>query len=82
MSFLTAKSKTVQYGNHQVTFETAKVARQATGAIICTMGNTMVLATVVAAKKTKPGQDFFPLSVHYQEKYYAIGKIPGGKSVV
>lgn len=78
MSFLTAKSKTVQYGNHQVTFETAKVARQATGAIICTMGNTMVLATVVAAKKTKPGQDFFPLSVHYQEKYYAIGKIPGG----
>jgi len=78
MSFLTAKSKTVQYGAHTVTFETAKVARQATGAVICTMGNTMVLATVVGAKSTRPGQDFFPLSVHYQEKYYAIGKIPGG----
>jgi len=78
MSFLTAKTKTVQYGAHTVTFETAKVARQATGAVVCTMGNTMVLATVVGAKSTRPGQDFFPLSVHYQEKYYAIGKIPGG----
>jgi polyribonucleotide nucleotidyltransferase len=78
MTFLKAERKTVQYGAHEVTFETAKVARQATGAVICTMGNTMVLATVVGAKSMRPGQDFFPLSVHYQEKYYAIGKIPGG----
>jgi polyribonucleotide nucleotidyltransferase len=78
VSFLQPKRKTVQYGQHQVTFETAKVARQATGAVVCTMGDSMVLATVVGAKETKEGQDFFPLSVHYQEKYYAVGKIPGG----
>ena len=78
MSFLQPKSKTFQYGRHQVTLETARIARQATGAVLCTMGDSVVLATVVAAKETKEGQDFFPLSVHYQEKYYATGKIPGG----
>ncbi|AJQ97272.1 polyribonucleotide nucleotidyltransferase [Gynuella sunshinyii] len=78
MSFLTAKTKTFQYGIHTVTLETGKVARQATGAVIASMGESKVLATVVAAKEANPAQDFFPLSVHYQEKYYAIGKIPGG----
>lgn len=66
------------YGDHTVTLETGRVARQATGAVLVTIGETVVLCTVVGSKKTKPGQDFFPLSVHYQEKYYAAGKIPGG----
>jgi len=70
--------KTFQYGNQTVTFETGRVARQASGAVLCTMGNTTVLCTVVGAKEAKAGQDFFPLSVHYQEKAYAAGKIPGG----
>ncbi|WP_428240198.1 polyribonucleotide nucleotidyltransferase [Gynuella sp.] len=78
MSFLTAKTKTFQFGVHTVTLETGKVARQATGAVIASMGESKVLATVVAAKEAKPDQGFFPLSVHYQEKYYSIGKIPGG----
>ncbi|WP_323845276.1 polyribonucleotide nucleotidyltransferase [Microbulbifer magnicolonia] len=71
-------SKTFQYGQHQVTIETGRVARQATGAALVTMGETVVLCTVVGAKDVKAGQDFFPLSVHYQEKAYAAGKIPGG----
>ncbi|WP_461482271.1 polyribonucleotide nucleotidyltransferase, partial [Porticoccus sp.] len=70
--------KTFQYGNHTVTLETGRVARQATGAVMCTMDKTAVLCTVVGAKTAKEGQDFFPLSVHYQEKAYAAGKIPGG----
>lgn len=70
--------KQFQYGNHTVTLETGRVARQATGAVMVTMDETVVLCTVVGAKKVKPGQDFFPLSVHYQEKTYAAGKIPGG----
>ncbi len=70
--------KKVQYGKHEIVLETGKVARQATGAVVATMGETQVLATVVGAKTAKPGQDFFPLSVHYQERYYAAGKIPGG----
>ncbi|WP_237066494.1 polyribonucleotide nucleotidyltransferase [Microbulbifer guangxiensis] len=71
-------SKTFQYGNQQVTIETGRIARQATGAALVTMGETVVLCTVVGAKEAKPDQGFFPLSVHYQEKAYAAGKIPGG----
>lgn len=70
--------KQFQYGNQTVTLETGRVARQATGAVVVSIGETTVLCTVVAAKSAKEGQDFFPLSVHYQEKYYAAGKIPGG----
>lgn len=70
--------KQFQYGNQTVTFETGRIARQATGAVLTTVGQTSVLTTVVGAKEAAPGQDFFPLSVHYQEKAYAIGKIPGG----
>ena len=70
--------KTFQYGNDTITLETGRIARQATGAVLVTMGQTTVLTTVVGAKKAKPGQDFFPLSVHYVEKAYAAGKIPGG----
>ncbi|GAB1263875.1 polyribonucleotide nucleotidyltransferase [Aurantivibrio infirmus] len=70
--------KSFQYGNQTVTIETGRIARQATGAALVTIGQTAVLCTVVGAKDTRPGQDFFPLSVHYQEKAYAAGKIPGG----
>jgi len=70
--------KTFQYGEHTVTLETGRIARQATGAVFVTMGDVQVLCTVVAAKTEKPGMDFFPLGVHYQEKAYAVGKIPGG----
>ena len=62
----------------KLTLETGKIARQADGAIIATLGETVVIATAVGAKKLKDGQDYFPLSVNYQEKYYAAGKIPGG----
>ena len=61
-----------------LTLETGKIARQADGAIIATLGETVVIATAVGAKKVAEGQDYFPLSVNYQEKYYAAGKIPGG----
>tara|TARA_R110000868_G_scaffold120477_2_gene319822 strand:+ start:121490 stop:123601 length:2112 start_codon:yes stop_codon:yes gene_type:complete len=71
-------TKTFQFGNHTVTLETGRIARQATGAVLATMGDVKVLCTVVAAKSAKPGQDFFPLGVHYTEKAYAVGKIPGG----
>ncbi|WP_101757640.1 polyribonucleotide nucleotidyltransferase [Oceanicoccus sp. KOV_DT_Chl] len=71
-------TKTFQFGDHQITLETGRIARQATGAVLVTMGGVQVLCTVVAAKSSKPGQDFFPLGVHYQEKAYAVGKIPGG----
>lgn len=70
--------KTFQYGDSTVTLETGRIARQATGAVLVTVDDTAVLATVVAAKDVKQGQDFFPLSVHYMEKTYAVGKIPGG----
>jgi len=70
--------KTFSFGSHQVTFETGEIARQAHGSVICTMDDTVVLATVVAAKEPKPGQDWFPLTVDYVEKTYAAGKIPGG----
>ena len=71
-------TKTFQFGDQEVTLETGKVARQATGAVMCTMGEIAVLATVVGARSAREGQSFFPLSVHYQEKTYAAGKIPGG----
>ena len=70
--------KKFQYGKHTVTLETGRVARQATGAVLCSIDQTTVLCTVVGAKKAKPDMDFFPLGVHYQEKAYAAGKIPGG----
>jgi len=73
-----AITKTFQFGKHEVTLETGRVARQATGAVLVTMGGVQVLCTVVGAKKARAGQDFFPLSVHYQQKYYAVGRIPGG----
>ncbi len=70
--------KSIQWGEETLTLETGKVARQADGSVIATLGETQVMANVTFAKKAKPGQDFFPLTVHYQEKYYAAGKIPGG----
>ncbi|MCZ8334447.1 MAG: polyribonucleotide nucleotidyltransferase [Rhodobacteraceae bacterium] len=70
--------KSIQWGGETLTLETGKVARQADGTVIATLGETSVMANVTFAKSAKPGQDFFPLTVHYQEKYYAAGKIPGG----
>jgi polyribonucleotide nucleotidyltransferase len=70
--------KSIQWGNETLTLETGKVARQADGSVVATLGETQVMANVTFAKSPKPGQDFFPLTVHYQEKYYAAGKIPGG----
>ena len=70
--------KIFQYGDHEVTLETGRIARQATGSVMVSMGSTSVLCTVVAEQKGKPGQPFFPLSVHYIEKTYSVGKIPGG----
>ncbi len=68
----------IDFGGKKLTLETGKVARQADGAIIATWGETVVIATVVGAKKVNPETDYFPLSVNYQEKYYSAGKIPGG----
>ncbi len=70
--------KSMQWGEETLTLETGKVARQADGTVIATLGETSVMANVTFAKSQKPGQDFFPLTVHYQEKYYAAGKVPGG----
>ena len=70
--------KSIQWGEDTLTLETGKVARQADGSVVATLGETSVMANVTFAKQPKPGQDFFPLTVHYQEKYYAAGKIPGG----
>ncbi len=75
---LTATKKSFAYGAHTVTLETGEIARQAHGAVMVNMDETVVLATVVAAKEPKPGQDFFPLTVDYMEKVYAAGRIPGG----
>ncbi|MDO7673269.1 MAG: polyribonucleotide nucleotidyltransferase, partial [Reinekea forsetii] len=75
---LIPKTTTFTFGGKNVTLETGRIARQATGAALCTIGDIIVLATVVATDSAKPGQDFFPLSVHYQEKHYAVGRIPGG----
>jgi len=71
-------TKEIEVAGKKISLETGKVARQADGAIIATCGETVVLATVVGAKKVNPDVDYFPLSVNYQEKYYAAGKIPGG----
>ena len=71
-------TKTFQYGDHTVHLETGEIARQAGGAVLVSVEDTVVLATVVGASKAKPGQDFFPLTVDYIEKTYAAGKIPGG----
>ncbi|PHS23230.1 MAG: polyribonucleotide nucleotidyltransferase [Methylophaga sp.] len=70
--------KSVQYGDHTLKLETGKVARQATGAVIASLGETSVMVTVVGKKNVQPGQDFFPLTVNYQERTYSAGKIPGG----
>jgi polyribonucleotide nucleotidyltransferase len=70
--------KEIQFGTDTVVLETGKIARQATGAVMASIGDTTVLVTVVGRKEAKPGQDFFPLTVNYQEKAYAAGKIPGG----
>ena len=71
-------TKTFQYGKHQVTLETGEIARQAGGAVIVKFDDTVLLVSAVAAKKAREGQDFFPLTVDYQEKFYAGGRIPGG----
>ena len=68
----------IEWAGRPLKLETGKIARQADGAVLATYGETVVLATVVSAKAPKPGQDFFPLTVNYQEKTYAAGKIPGG----
>ena len=70
--------KTLSYGKHQLTLETGEIARQASGAIMVSLDDTVVLVTVVGRKDAKPDQDFFPLTVDYQERTYAAGKIPGG----
>jgi polyribonucleotide nucleotidyltransferase len=70
--------KSIEWGHDTLTLETGKIARQADACVIATYGETSVLAAVVYEKKPKPGLDFFPLTVHYQEKYYAAGKVPGG----
>ena len=70
--------KTFQYGEHTITMETGALARQATAAVMVSMGDTVVLVTVVGKKEADVSKDFFPLTVHYLEKYYASGKFPGG----
>ena len=70
--------KSIQWGDETLTLESGKIARQADGSVIATLGDTSVMANVTYARAPKPGQDFFPLTVHYQEKYYAAGKVPGG----
>ena len=71
-------TKTFQYGEHTVTLETGQVARQASGAVKVSMGDTVVLVTAVGRKEADPGRPFFPLTVNYQEKFYAAGRVPGG----
>jgi len=70
--------KTFQYGEHTITLETGAIARQATAAVLVTMGDTVVLVTVVGKKEVDASKDFFPLTVHYLERYYAAGRFPGG----
>ena len=77
MSIFNKVTKTFQWGDKTVIMETGEIARQATGAVLVNIDGTVVLATVVASKNSKPGQDFFPLTVDYVEKSYAAGKIPG-----
>jgi len=75
---VTPTVKEFQYGDRTVKLETGAIARQATGAVMCSMGDTVVLVTAVAMKEAAPGRDFFPLTVNYQERTYAAGRIPGG----
>ncbi|HVA54613.1 MAG TPA: polyribonucleotide nucleotidyltransferase [Gammaproteobacteria bacterium] len=75
---MTVFKKSFQYGEHQITLETGEIARQADGAVLVTMADTVVLVTAVGSKSAIEGRDFFPLTVNYQEKTYAAGKIPGG----
>ena len=70
--------KSIAFGRHTLTLETGEIARQASGAVMVSLDDTVVLVTVVGAKSVKPGQDFFPLTVDYQERTYAAGRIPGG----
>ena len=70
--------KEFQLGQHTVTLETGAIARQADGAVLASIGDTSVLVTVVGKRDAQPGQDFFPLTVNYQERMYAAGRIPGG----
>ena len=70
--------KTIVWGGKELSLQTGKIARQADGAVIARLGGTQVLATVVFGKKANSALDFFPLTVNYQDKYYAVGKIPGG----
>jgi polyribonucleotide nucleotidyltransferase len=70
--------KSIPYGRHTLTLETGEIARQAGGAVLASLDDTVVLVTAVARQEAKSGQDFFPLTVDYQEKTYAAGKIPGG----
>lgn len=75
---MTPIKKTFQYGQHTVTLETGEIARQASGAVLVNMADTVVLVTVVAAREAEKGRDFLPLRVDYQERTYAAGRIPGG----
>ena len=70
--------KEIEWGGRPLIFETGRLARQADGAVVVTYGETSALCTAVGAKAPKPGMDFFPLTVNYQEKTFAAGKIPGG----
>ena len=72
------KTVSLEWGGKTLTLETGRIARQADGAVLATYGETVVLCAVTAAKSVKEGQDFFPLTVHYQEKFSAAGRIPGG----
>ncbi len=75
---MTTYSKTFEYGSETVTLRTGEIARQASGAVVAAMGDTVVLVTAVGRREAKPGQSFFPLTINYQEKTFAAGKIPGG----
>ena len=75
---MSAIKKSFKYGDHTVTLETGELARQADGAVLVSMSETVVLVTAVGLKKATPGRDFFPLTVNYIEKTYAAGRIPGG----
>ena len=71
-------TKKIQYGQHEITLETGEIAKQASGSVMVSMDGTVVLVAAVAAAKAREGQDFFPRTVDYQEKFYSAGRIPGG----
>src|ERR671921_1520006 len=78
MKMFNTKTVEIELGGKTLKLETGRIARQADGAVLATLGETVVLCAVTAAKNVKPGQDFFPLTVHYQEKFSSAGRIPGG----